>query len=606
MDFQKLRSDKSQITKELVSVAMGQEAGDIIIRNGKLINVHTALIEDPCDVIIHKGFIAYVGNTENHPVSDDTKIIEAEGQYILPGLIDSHMHVESSMVDLPSFAAGILPHGTTTICPDIHEMTNVFGLKAVELFQETSENLPLKVFTAMPVCVPSIPGMEDAGAEINAEDVGEAYQKGWVELQGEQMNFPGVIFGDPAVHAIGAESLKRDGVMTGHYSSPDLKGGLNAFIAAGMTACHESTNASEALEKAKRGMYVQQRYGTAWLDLPNLVPAILENPGIDTRMFTLVTDDVTPLTISEEGQLIRVLREAVRLGINPIQAIQMVTLNAAQLLGKDRWIGSVAPGKAADILLVDNLKDLSIKLVISGGIIAAENGALKVEIKSYDYPAWALNSVHISEQKAEDFRLASSATEEQTVRAIRMIPGMVFTKEEHVSIMPEKGELKADPANDLAKICSLYRHEKFVPEQDRRSMGFVKGLFLDENTAYASTVSHDCHNLLIVGTADKEMALAANTLKNSGGGLVAVRKGEVLAHVPLPFGGLMSLKSVDEAGEDVKKIEQALIQIGCPHKSAEMTISLLALIVLPELHISNKGLVQLKEGQAPRFVPLIL
>ncbi len=606
MDFRTLINDKTRITEELASVAMGQTAGELIIRNGKLVNVHTALIEENCDVIVYKGFIAYAGDASNHPVSESTQIIDARGQYILPGLIDSHMHVESSMVDLPSFAAGILPHGTTTICPDIHEMTNVFGVKAVELFSKIAENLPLKVFTAMPVCVPSIPGMEDAGAEITPADVGEAYEKGWVELQGEQMNFPGVILGDSAVHAIGVESLSRDKVMTGHYSSPDLKGGLNAFIASGMTACHESTQADEALEKARRGMYVQQRYGTAWLDLPNLVPAILDKPDMDTRMFTLVTDDVTPYTISREGHLIRVLREAVRLGISPVKAIQMVTINAAQLLGKDRWIGSVAPGKAADILLVDNLKDLTVNLVVSGGTITAEKGSLKVTIESYQYPEWALNSIYIPEQTEENFKIPIESSEEQNIRAIRLIPGMVFTREEHISIKPQDGELKADASNDLVKICCLYRHEKTVSEQDRRSMGFVKGVCLKENTAYASTVSHDSHNLLVLGTSDRDMAIAANTLKNSGGGLVVVKSGKVLAHVSLSFGGLMSLKSVEEAGEEIRELEEALKQIGCPHESAEMTISLLGLIVLPELHISNRGLVQLKEGQAPCFVPLVL
>ncbi len=604
MTYREFLRHKSERSEKLAAVAMARLPGDLIIRKGKLVNVHTGLIEENCDIIAVDGIIAFAGNADGYPVGEQTQIINADGRYILPGLIDSHMHVESSMVDLPSFARGILPHGTTTICPDIHEMTNVFGLKAVELFHKTAKGLPLNVLPAMPVCVPSIPGMEDAGATIGPSDVRKAYDEHWVELQGEQMNFPGVIYGNPEVHAVGRESLVNGKVMTGHYSSPDLEGGLNAFIASGMSACHESTTAAEALAKASRGMYVQQRYGSAWLDLPNLVPALLTAPRPDSRMFTMVTDDVTPLTIAEEGHLIRVLREAVRLGIPPVQAVQMVTLNAAQLLEVGGWIGSVAPGRAADILIVNNLVDFQVRDVFVGGRAVAGNGQMKVDIPRYEYPSWALDSVHIPEQKPGDFVISSPGKAETGVRAIRLVPGMVFTKEEIVRLKPVKGELKASSRDDLAKLCMIYRHEADIPENERRSFGFLKGLTLKENTAYGSTVSHDCHNLLIAGTSDEAMALAANTLRNSGGGLVVVSGGKVLAHMPLPFGGLMSLKSVSDAAEELRSVEGAIRKAGCPHNAVEMTISLLGLIVLPELHLSNKGLVRLKDGEPPCFVSL--
>ena len=447
--------------------------------------------------------------------------------------------------------------------------------------------------------------MEDAGAEIGADEVRKSYEEGWAELQGEQMNFPGVIYGDPAVHAITAEGLKKDRVLTGHYASPDLNKGLNAFIASGMTACHESTEADEALVKASRGMYVQQRYGTAWLDLPNLVSAYLDNPDMDTRMFTLVTDDVTPVTIDGEGHLVRVLRKAVSLGVPPVKAVQMVTINAAQLLDKSRLIGSVAPGKAADILIVNNLKEFKMNRVISCGLSVAENTQLTHKLTRYDYPEWALNTVHIPEQKASDFRIkAPSENSAVNVRVIKLIPGMVYTKEEHYSMIPENGYLAADTGRDLAKLTVIYRHEKEVPEKHRQGMGFVSGLTLKPGTAYASTVSHDCHNLLVIGTDDEAMALAANTLKEAGGGFAVVQNNEVSALMPLPFAGLMSLKSVGEAAEELKLVESAIKKAGCPHDSVEMTISLLGLIVLGDLHLSNRGLVQLKEGNPPQFVSL--
>ena len=604
MNITSIHEKHAAVSRELASVAMGRKPGDMLIKNAKLVNVLTAIVEERVDIIIYSGFIAFVGDASKHPVDESTNVIDASGKYVIPGLIDSHMHVESSMIDLRSFAAGILPHGTTTVCPDNHEMANVFGIKAVELFHKTAEDLPINVFTAMPVCVPSLPGMEDAGACVGPDEVAEAYRKGWAELQGEQMNFPGVIFGDPTVHRITAEGLKAGKVLTGHYASQDLNEGLNAFIASGMTACHESTGAEEAFRKASLGMYVQQRYGSAWLDLPQLVPAFLDRPEMDTRMFTLVTDDVTPRTIAEEGHLIRVLRKAVELGVPAIKAVQMATINAAQALNKAQWIGSVAPGKRADILLVDDLNSFTVRKVVSGGILAAEDGNLLIDIRPYEYPQWALNSVHVNQIVPEDFRISAPSAAPVETRIIRMIPGMVYTEEESELLKPVNGEILPDAERDLAKMAVFYRHAPETAEEHRKSLALLRGTHFQKGYAYATTVSHDCHNLLIIGTDDSAMALAGNTLKGSGGGLAVVRGNEVLAHLPLPFAGLMSLKPIAQVAGELKRIEEALKKAGCPHESAEMTISLLGLVVLGELHLSNRGLVRLSGGNPPEFVGL--
>ncbi len=574
MTYRAFLDGKSQITADLAAVAMGRRPGDLIIKNIRLVNVILGRVEENMDLVAFGGIIAFIGDASSLPAGGNTRVVDGEGRYLLPGLIDSHMHVESSMVDPVSFAAAVLPQGTTTICPDIHEMTNVLGLRAVELFHEKTKDLPLNVLTAMPVCVPSLPGMEDGGAEIDAAQVREAYGKGWAALQGEQMNFPGVIFGDPAVHAIGAEALRADRVMTGHYSSPDTAGGLNAFIASGMTACHESTTAGEALAKASRGMNVQMRYGSAWLDLPNLVPAILENPEMDTRYFTLVTDDVTPRTITRDGHLVRVLREAVRLGIPPLRAIQMVTINASQLLGLDRWIGVLAPGRAADMILVDNLSDFNVEGVYTAGELRADRGRLVSEMPRPSYPDWALKSLHLSPLSPEDFRIPAPAGTGDIplgVRVIELVEGMVFTREKSALLLPRQGTVYPDSSLDLAQVSLFYRHDKPIPEKHRRSSGFVSGLKLHPGTAYASTVSHDCHNLLVLGTDHGAMALAANTLIASGGGLAVVKEGQVLAHLPLPFAGLMSLDGAEEAAEKLASVEGALREAGCPWESAEMT-----------------------------------
>ncbi len=593
-----------EVTLNVVATAMGREPADLIIKNGRLVNVNIGRIQDGITVAVRHGIIAYVGKGDHLVADEHTKVVDASGRFLVPGFIDTHDHVESSMVDVVSFAEAVLPHGTTTIACDNHEITNVFGIRAVELFHKAAQGLPLKVLVAMPVCVPSIPGFEDAGATITAKEVSEAYQQDWAQVQGEQMNFPGVIYGDPHVHAITAASLKSGNVLTGHYASLELDKGLPAFIAAGITACHEATTAEAAMRRAELGCYPQQRYGTAWLDMPNTIKAITENPGLDTRFFTMVTDDVTPASIVEQGHLSRVVRDAIKQGVSPLLAIQMVTLNAAQLLEKSRWIGTISPGRAADILIISDLVNIIIDQVFADGVLVAEDGKLVMEFTRYNYPDWALKSVHLPQLSEADFRIP--AEKKVKVRVMRIFPGMVHTTEEFFEIEPVNGALQADPTRDLVKVANFYRHEPRPEVIKTRGLGFATGLQFKPNCAFASTVSHDCHNLQVIGNSDKAMALAANELIRAGGGHCIVVDGKVEAMMPLPLGGLMSLESVEVVSRQLKKIEDGLKKAGCMHDSVEMTISLLGLIVLEELHLSNQGLVELKPGQLPRFVDLVV
>jgi Adenine deaminase len=580
---------------------MGAIPADLIIEGASLVEVNTGRILRDVDVAVKRGFVALVGDASGVKRDASTKVVAANGRYLVPGFIDTHMHIESTMVDPRSFAAGVLPHGTTTICPDNHEIANVFGLEAVKLFHEAAQGLPIKMLLAMPVCVPSIPGFEDAGATLGAEEVAEAYENGWAQLQGEQMNFPGVIYGDPAVHAITAASLQSGAVLTGHYASLELNAGLNAFVASGMTACHESTTAESALAKAERGMYAQQRFGSAWLDMPNTLRAITENPGIDSRYFTMVTDDVTPATVAYDGHLDRVVCEAIRRGLDPVKAIQMVTINAAQLLERSRWIGSIAPGRAADMLLVSDLGRLGIDEVYADGVLVASGGEMVVGIPRYAYPEWALDSVHLSALSPADFRVR--ADDPKNVRVMRIHPGMVHTTEELALMSPAGGNIEADPARDIAKAALLYRHGD-SSVAGSKGMGFVSGAGFAPGSAYASTVSHDCHNLLVLGSGDEAMATAANAVIGSGGGIAVVVGGKLAALMPLPLAGLMSLEPVEVAAKQVREVEAALKAAGCAADSIEMTFSLLGLIVLEELHLSNRGLVALRPGRPPEFVSL--
>ena len=600
-----VRRSLHEVTLDLVATAMGREPADLVIRKGRLVNVNVGRIQEGVDVAVRHGLIAFVGDASHIPVGEHTRVVEAEGRYILPGFVDTHMHVESSMVDVRGYAASLLPHGTTTIACDNHEITNVLGLRAVELFSVASQGLPLKVLVAMPVCVPSIPTFEDAGAVITDTEVSEAYRQGWAQLQGEQMNFPGLIYGDPGVHAITAASLRAGIVLTGHYSSPEIDKGLPAFVAAGMNGCHEATSAREALRRVELGCYAQQRYGTAWLDMPNTIKAVTENPGIDTRYFTLITDDITPATLVFHGHLDRVVRDAIAQGVPPITAIQMVTINAAQMLEKSRWIGTVSPGRAADILLVSDLVKVKVDQVFSDGVLVAENGKLVVDIRPYDYPDWAVKSMHVDPVQAADFRVPHAGGPAK-VRVMRVFPGYVHTQEEQVELKPVAGSLQADPVRDLAKVAVFYRHEPKEGISGTKGLGFVTGLSFKPHVAFGSTVAHDCHNLMVIGTADEEMVVAANELIRIGGGMVVAIDGKVRAALPLPLAGLMSLEPAPVVADRLRKVEEAIREAGCPADSVEMTISLLSLIVLPELHLSNRGYVQLLPGQPPRFVDVLV
>lgn len=603
--YNHVRRALHEVTLDMVATAMGREPADLVIRNGRLVNVNVGRIQEEVDVAVRHGLIAFVGDASHIPVGKHTRIVEAEGRFIVPGFIDTHMHVESSMVDVRSFAASMLPHGTTTIACDNHEITNVLGLRAVEIFHAASQGLPAKVMVAMPVCVPSIPTFEDAGAVITDAEVAEAYRRGWAQLQGEQMNFPGLIYGDPGVHAITAASLRAGVVLTGHYSSPEIDKGLPAFVAAGINGCHEATTSREALRRVELGCYAQQRYGTAWLDMPNTIKAVTENPGIDTRYFTLITDDITPVTLVSQGHLSRVVRDAIAQGIPPITAIQMVTINAAQMLEKSRYIGTVSPGRAADILLMSDLVTVKIDQVYSDGVLVAENGKLVVDIQPYDYPDWAVNSIHMDPVEAADFRMPHTGGPAK-VRVMRVFPGYVHTQEEHVEFNAVEGALQADAARDLAKVAVFYRHEPQEGLSGTKGLGFVTGLSFKPRVAFGSTVAHDCHNLMVIGTADEEMAIAANELIRIRGGMVVAIDGKVRAALPLPLAGLMSLEPAPVVADQLRQVEEAIRQAGCLADSVEMTITLLPLIVLPELHLSNRGYVQLQTGQPPKFVDVLV
>ncbi len=587
-----------EVTRTLAAVAGGRQPADTVIRGGKVVNVCTAEIMEGLDIAIAEGRIVLVGDA-SHCIGENTKVIDAKGQYVAPGFLDGHIHIESSMLSVSEYAKAVIPHGTTGIYPDPHEICNVLGVQGVKCMIEESKLVPLKCMFVMPSCVPAVPGFEDTGSFVGPEAVAEAMQ--WDEMAGlgEMMNFPGILYGGDHAQDIVGETLKADKIVTGHYSLPETGSGLNAYIASGIRCCHESTRAEDALEKMRRGMYAQFREGSAWHDLQEVAKAITEHK-VDTRYACMVSDDTHPHTLIEKGHLDHILRRAVEEKIDPVTAIQMVTINAAQCFQMDHELGSIAPGKCADIVFLESLKNMKVTCVLIDGDVVAEDGKLLVDVAPYQYPDWATNSMHVRDKiTAETFAVeAPEGKSEVTVRAIEVIPAKVPDREVHVKLTVKDGKLESDTAQDVLKTFVFERHH----ETGTVGKGFVKGFGINKG-AMASTVAHDAHNLLVIGTNDEDMALAANTLIECGGGMAAVCDGKVLGCVPLPIAGLMNAKPVEEMSEIVSNLEKAWVQIGCDMPSPFMTMALIPLACLPELRLTNRGLVDCTKFE---MVPLVV
>ena len=583
-----------ECSQTLSAVAGGAAPAELVIKNAKLVNVCTREIQDNISVAIACGRIALVGDAQ-HCIGPDTKVIDAQGQYLAPGFLDGHIHVESSMMGVGEYARSVVPHGTAGIYMDPHEIYNVLGMDGIKAMLEDAKRTPLKAMLTTPSCVPAVPGFEDTGSFVGPAEIEEIMK--WDECVGlgEMMNFPGILGSTDHAHGITGNTLKAGKIVTGHYSLPETGSGLNAYIAAGIRCCHESTREEDALAKMRLGMYAMLREGSAWHDLKEVSKAV-KNHEVDSRFAVLISDDTHPHTLLSQGHLDHIVRRAVEEGIDPVTAIQMVTINCAQCFQMDHELGSITPGKCADMVLLNNLEDLKVTKVWIDGDLVAENGAMTRELAPYEYPEWATHSMHVGETiTADTFKISASA-EEVTVRAIEVIPARVGSIERFITLKAQNGYLESDPAQDTLKTVVFERHH----ETGTKGVGFVKGFGI-ECGAMASTVAHDAHNLLVIGTNDEDMALAANTLIECGGGMVAVQNGKVLGVVPLPIAGLMNDKPAEEMSELVEALEVAWAQIGCSMPSPFMTMALIPLACLPELRLTNRGLVDCRTFQ---FVPL--
>lgn len=586
-----------EASRTLAAVAGGRQSAETVITGAQLVNVCTGEILPDTGVAISCGRIALVGDV-TRCIGPETTVIDAEGQYIAPGFLDGHIHVESSMLTVGQYARAVIPHGTVGIYMDPHEIANVLGLEGVACMAEEAKGTPLKTMITTPSCVPAVPGFEDTGSFIGTEDVAAAMEWDSVVGLGEMMNFPGILSGDGHAHGIVGETLKAGKIPTGHYSLPETEAGLNAYAAAGLRCCHESTRAEDALAKMRLGMYAQLREGSAWHDLHEVAKAITEH-RVDTRFACLISDDTHPHTLVEQGHLDHILRRALEEGIDPVTAIQMVTINTAQCFQMDHELGSIAPGKCADIVFLKDLAGMQVTRVLIDGEAVAENGRMTAEIPAYPYPDWARDTMHVGGAvTAETFAVSSQGRERAEVRVIEVIPARVGSYERRAVLEARDGRLSADTGRDILKAAVLERHRK----TGTVGRGFVKGFGI-RSGAMASTVAHDAHNLLVVGADDGDMALAANTLIGCGGGMTVVRGGRVLGVVPLPVAGLMNAdKTAEEMSAAVAALEKAWEEIGCEMVSPFMTMALLSLACLPEMRLTNRGLVDCRTFS---FVPLL-
>jgi adenine deaminase len=578
----------AETAPELIDVAMGRSPAATVIRNGRWVNVHSGEIVPATDVAIAAGRFAYAGPDASHAIGEPTAIIDAADRYLVPGLCDGHMHVESGMVTVSEFARAVVPHGTTTMFIDPHEIANVLGLAGVRMMHDEAAGLPINVFVEMPSCVPSAPGLENGGAALGPEEVKTAMSWPNIIGLGEVMNYPGVAAKDARMLGEIAATQGARKTVGGHYASRDLGRLFHAYAAAGPADDHEGTRLEDCIARVRQGMRAMLRLGSAWYDVASQIRAVTEH-GIDPRYLVLCTDDSHSGTLVNDGHMDRVVRHAIAQGLKPMTAIQMATLNTAEHFGLERELGSITPGRRADMVITSDLVRLPIEQVWARGRMLAENGRLLADMGSYVYPSDTRDTVRLARKlKASDFDVAAPAgAQSVTARVIGVVENQAPTRALERRLNVTGGVVAMDRSSDVCQIAVIERHRA----TGKFANGFVSGFGYTDDCAVASTIAHDCHNLIVVGTDKSDMATAANRLAEMGGGVVVVSRGEELALIELPIAGLMSDQPAEIVARQAQAMVAAMAKCGCRLNNAFMQHSLLALVVIPELRISDLGLI---------------
>ena len=564
---------------KMIELARGDKKVDLVLKNARLINVFSGDIH-LTNVAVHQDRIIGMGDYQAK------EQVDLKGKYLAPGFIDGHVHLESSMVTPAEFTRAVVPLGTTSVIIDPHEIANVMGLDGIRYMLEASQRLPLDVYIMLPSCVPST-HMETSGAELTSYDLSLLLGNERVLGLAEMMNFPGVISGDKQV--LDKIRIARGKRIDGH--APGLGGkGLCAYIGAGIRSDHECTTLEEAKEKLRMGMYIMVRQGTAARNLEDLLPLINSE---NSRNCFFVTDDRHPQDLLEEGHINFLVKKAVKLGLDPIKAIQMATINTAEYF-RLADVGGIGPGYRADMVVLKDLENFEVEKVFKRGKLVAQNGKiLPGKIKKERVTIRSSMNVDWMGLKGFDIPV-----QEGKVLVIEAVPGQIVTKKLIVSPRVEKGRVVADIKRDILKLAVVERHMA----SGNVGIGLVKGFGLKKG-ALASSVAHDSHNIVIIGTKDEDMMTAAIEVVRMKGGQVVVKEDEVIASLPLPLAGLMTDSSLEETEDKVKQLNRAATDLGCPLRNPFMTLSFLALPVIPELKLTDKGLVDVEKFQiVPLFV----
>ena len=558
------------IDAKWMAVARGDEPADLVLAGGRVLSVFTKEWLD-VDVAIQDGHVVGLGRY------DGRERVNVEGAYLVPGFIDAHMHIESSKLTVDEFAKAVLPHGTTAVIADPHEIANVLGADGIHWLLDCCADLPLDVYVMASSCVPAS-RFESPRRPFTTGDIESLLRRHRTIGVAEMMNFPGVIAGDAA------EMAKLSTGLTDHVDghAPGVHGpALNAYIAAGIRSDHEATTYEEALEKRRLGMWVMLREASIARNLRDLLP-LVKKFGSDWCMFC--TDDREPGFIVEEGHINQMVRVAVADGISPEDALVMATINPATY--HRLWhLGAIAPGYQADILVLDDLKTFKPRQVLKRG---AAPRFTKLEV-----PEWVRQTMHLAPVNAGSFRVPAGP---RRIRVIRVIPSQLLTGTEVVEPLERDGAIVADPGRDLAKIAVLERHHA----TGRIGLGFATNIGLKRG-AYASTVAHDAHNVVVIGVDDADMAACACRLAEIGGGIVVAEGGRVVEELALPVAGIMSDQPLADVYDRLTSMERRLATLGVTMTAPFMTLSFLALSVIPELKITDRGLVDVTRFE---LVPL--
>jgi len=560
------------VNSDIISVARGHYPADILIRNARIINVFTGEIETG-NIAVHNGMIAGIGDYQ-----DGLRTVDLQYRYVAPGLIDGHVHLESSMLDVSEYARAIVPHGTLGIITDLHEIANVAGIKGIKYVLQEARKLPLDLFLMAPSCVPAT-HLETGGATITPHDI-----KGLLRLKeciglGEVMNYPGVLSAsDDVLNKIKAAKGK---IIDGH--APGLTGkNLNAYIASGIMSDHESVTLEEARLKLQRGMKIMIREGSSEKNLATLLPLINENTY--PHCF-FVVDDRSCSDLLHDGDIDAIIRKAIQLGLNPIRAVQMATINTATYF-RLKGLGAVAPGYRANIIVLEDLADFKVRMVFYNGTLVAESGKPLFQ-SDEKAPDSLINSINIKPVKKQHIQIK---TREDVEPVIEVVPGQIITRKRMEKIKKVNGFLQPDIDRDLLKAVVIERHKA----TGNIGIGFVKGFGLKKG-AMGSSVAHDSHNIVVVGTNDGDIIKVIEQIQHDKGGLAVAVDGRVIASLALPVCGLLSNEPLSTVVHQMIEIEEAVKKLGCTLPSPFATLSFLALPVIPDLRLTDLGLVDVNE-----------